>query len=180
MIYYVKVFGEKTGEKIRLWTCRKVNEGRITTSGKLNLRKNSSVTVKKNGYMTTGEGIVTIREGCRITVEEGAGLIIGKDVGINCNCYIAVHEEVSIGDNTIFGPGVVVVDHDHDHRNPDGLKAGSYKTGRVSIGSNVWIGANAVILRNTSIGDNSVIGAGCVVKGDIAPGTVVKRKDNEC
>ena len=49
MIYYVKVFGEKTGERIRLWTCRRINEGRITTAGKLNLRKNSSVTVKKNG-----------------------------------------------------------------------------------------------------------------------------------
>ena len=39
-------------------------------------------------------------------------------------------------------------------RDPGGLKAGNYKTGSVSIGNNVWIGANAVILRNTKIGLN--------------------------
>jgi acetyltransferase-like isoleucine patch superfamily enzyme len=35
----------------------------------------------------------------------------------------------------------------------------------VSIGRNVWIGANCVILPGTVIGDNAVIAAGAVVRG---------------
>ncbi len=180
MLYYVRAFSDKAGERIRLWVNRRNNDGTIRTSGRLILRRNSEVLVRKDGLMSTGEGTVTIREGTRVTVETGGRLLIGNDVGINRNCYIAVHEEIVIGNNTIFGPGVVVVDQDHDFRDPGGLKAGRYKTGRIRIGNNVWIGANAVVLRNTDIGDNSVIGAGCVVRGNVEPGSVIKRIDNEC
>ena len=37
----------------------------------------------------------------------------------------------------------------------------------VRIGSNVWIGAGAVILPGVTIGDNTVIGAGSIVTHDI-------------
>lgn len=52
--------------------------------------------------------------------------------------------------------------------------------GSVSIGNNVWIGANTVILRDSIIGDNAVIAAGSVVKGNIPPNTVyyLKREEN--
>ncbi|MDR3011959.1 MAG: maltose O-acetyltransferase, partial [Chitinispirillales bacterium] len=42
----------------------------------------------------------------------------------------------------------------------------------VTIGNNVWIGADAVILPGVTIGDNTVIGAGSVVTKDI-PANVV-------
>lgn len=42
----------------------------------------------------------------------------------------------------------------------------------VHIGSNVWIGANAVVLPGVTIGDNTVIGAGSVVTKDI-PANVI-------
>ncbi len=42
----------------------------------------------------------------------------------------------------------------------------------IRIGSNVWIGANVVILPDVTIGDNSVIGAGSIVTKDI-PANVV-------
>ena len=48
-----------------------------------------------------------------------------------------------------------------------------YKSSPVKIGNNVWIGANAVILRGTVIGDNCVIGAGTVVKGTFESGSVI-------
>ncbi len=37
----------------------------------------------------------------------------------------------------------------------------------VTIGNNVWIGANSVILPGVSIGDNTVIGAGSIVTKNI-------------
>ncbi len=42
----------------------------------------------------------------------------------------------------------------------------------ISIGNNVWIGANCIVMPGVSIGDNSVIGAGSIVTNDI-PADVV-------
>lgn len=41
------------------------------------------------------------------------------------------------------------------------------------IGSDVWIGANAIILEGLKIGDGAVIGAGAVVTKDVAPYSIV-------
>lgn len=60
---------------------------------------------------------------------------------------------------------VVIVDHDHrlgKNDVEDGLESTP-----VHIGKNVWIGANAVILRGVSIGDGAIIAAGAVVNHDI-------------
>ena len=42
----------------------------------------------------------------------------------------------------------------------------------ITIGNNVWIGANVSILPGVTIGDDTVIGAGSVVNRDIASGVV--------
>ena len=38
-------------------------------------------------------------------------------------------------------------------------------SGNVHIGNHVWIGMNAVLLKNIEVQDNSIIGAGAVVSG---------------
>ena len=60
---------------------------------------------------------------------------------------------------------------------------GYTKIGRVTIGNNVFIGANTIILPNLRIGDDCVIGANSVVTHDIpdysvavgAPAKVIKQ-----
>lgn len=42
----------------------------------------------------------------------------------------------------------------------------------ITIGDNVWIGANVVVLPGVTIGENSVIGAGSVVTKDISANVV--------
>lgn len=42
----------------------------------------------------------------------------------------------------------------------------------ITIGDNVWLGANVIVLPGVTIGENSVIGAGSVVTKDI-PANVV-------
>ena len=41
------------------------------------------------------------------------------------------------------------------------------------IGNDVWIGSNAVILRNVKIGDGAVVAAGAVVTKDVPPYSIV-------
>lgn len=43
----------------------------------------------------------------------------------------------------------------------------------LTIGNDVWIGTNAVVLRDINIGDGAVIGAGAVVTRDVEPYTIV-------
>lgn len=55
----------------------------------------------------------------------------------------------------------------NDHRlGKYGVEDGLEST-PVHIGKNVWIGANAVILRGVSIGDGAIVAAGAVVNHDI-------------
>jgi len=42
-----------------------------------------------------------------------------------------------------------------------------------TLGNDVWVGANAIILRDVTIGDGAVIGAGAVVTRDVEPYTIV-------
>ena len=45
-------------------------------------------------------------------------------------------------------------------------------TGEITIGDNVFIGENSIVLPDTSIGENTIIGAGSVVSNDIPPESV--------
>ncbi len=45
--------------------------------------------------------------------------------------------------------------------------------GKIIIGNDVWIGANAVVLPNVRIADGSIIGAGAVVTKDVKPYQIV-------
>ncbi len=104
---------------------------------------------------------------------DGGSLVIGEHCFFNVGCSVTCIESVTIGNGCTFGNNVVIVDHDHDFRNEN---RGCFVASPVSIGKNVWIGANTVILRGTKIGDNCVIGAGSVVKGDIPANSIVVQK----
>ena len=73
-----------------------------------------------------------------------------------------------IGNNVRITHGVVIVDHGYDW-NVLKCKYGDVvgNTGQVTIGNNVFIGMNSIILKNVVIGNNVIIGAGSVVDRDI-------------
>jgi len=90
--------------------------------------------------------------------------------GGSIGCYINASGGLTIGNNVIIGPNVVIATTNHslhDHTKKAQTKG-------VTIGENVWIGAHCSILPGTVIGDNTTIGAGCVVKGSIPSNSVVK------
>ena len=75
---------------------------------------------------------------------------------------------LTFGDNVRITHGVVILTHDYSWS----VLAGAYGeclggVAPVTIGSNVFIGMNAIILKGTTIGDNVIVGAGSVVTRDI-------------
>lgn len=96
----------------------------------------------------------------------GYNIEIGENFYANHNCIILDGAKVSFGDNVFVAPGCGFYTAGHpfevDKRN-EGLEY-AYP---ISIGNNVWIGAQVAILPGVSIGNNTVIGAGSVVTKNI-------------
>ena len=76
---------------------------------------------------------------------------------------------IEIGNNVTFSIRVTVLAHDASTKK----SLGYTKIGKVIIGDNVFVGANATILPNVTVGDNSVIGANSVVSKNVPPNCVV-------
>lgn len=132
--------------------------------------KNTSIYASGIGKITVGE-YLRIKDGSTVSAISGR-LIIGNCVFINRNCNIICREHIRIDDAVSIGPNVIIWDHDHrfDEKQVYGME---YKTGEIIIEKGCWIGAGAIILRNTRIGEGSVIGAGTIVKGNIPPHSLV-------
>ena len=99
-------------------------------------------------------------------------LEIGSHCFFNINASITAMEHIHIGNRCTFGNNLVIVDHDHDFKNP----VGGFKKGSVYIGDNVWVGADVVILKDTWVGNNCIIAAGSIVRGRIEPNTLLIQK----
>lgn len=139
----------------------------------------TEISIGRNAKLYIGNRI-KMRSGSRIRVRNGAETYIGENTSLNHGCIFTAHEKITIGNDVQFGPNVMIYDHDHDFKEKNGLKELKYKTSQVTIGNNVWIGANTIILRGTHIGDNCVIGAGSVIKGDFPNNvTVVQKRENK-
>lgn len=73
--------------------------------------------------------------------------------------YIQATNGIHFGSNVIMAPGVKLISSNHD---PNDF-AQHLPCDPIVIGSNCWIGANAVILPGVRLGDHVIVGAGAVV-----------------
>lgn len=107
----------------------------------------------------------------------GTHTTIGDRFFGNYNLTVQDDAKVTIGNDVNFGPNVTIVTPVHpliaEERNAMLTEEGEVKrlcyARPVTIGSNIWFGANVVVCGGVTIGDNCVIGAGSVVIKDIPP-----------
>lgn len=96
----------------------------------------------------------------------GSHIEVGKNFFANYNCTIIDVAKVKIGDNCQMAPNVAIYTAGHPLHPV--ARNSMYEYGiSVTIGDNVWIGGNTVIMPGVHIGSNTVIGAGSVVTRDI-------------
>jgi acetyltransferase-like isoleucine patch superfamily enzyme len=146
-------------------------------SSVFSLQANSRIEVfNRKSKIIIGK-FVFIRKNASIRIDSSGELYLGDKVFINDNCNINCINKVRIGKNTKIAPNVCINDHDHNYKDPT---KDHLLIGEVTIGENVWIGSNVVILRDTIIGDHSVIAAGSVVKGIVPPNSLfLNKRENQ-
>lgn len=104
-------------------------------------------------------------------VKIGTGCSVAKNAIFGSEPYL-----IKIGDNVRITSNVQFVTHDGGLwvlRNMGLIDKNSDKLGTISVGNNVNIGWNVVIMPNVNIGNNVVIGVGSIVTRDIPDNSVV-------
>jgi galactoside O-acetyltransferase len=96
---------------------------------------------------------------------------IGKNFYSNFNLTMVDDCDITIGDDVLIAPNVTLCAGTHPV-NPEIRKYKAQYNLPISIGNNVWIGSNSVVLPGVTIGDDSINGAGSVVTKDIPSGVV--------
>jgi maltose O-acetyltransferase len=91
---------------------------------------------------------------------------IGKDVYIAYGCWIQAGGSISIEDEVLIGPYVVVIAGDHGYRN------GSYRytmghRAPILLKRGCWIGAHATVLKGVTIGKGAMLAANAVANRDV-------------
>jgi galactoside O-acetyltransferase len=129
--------------------------------GQIFIGRKVSFGVGKSPFLLSGYGYVEART-------EDSRIVFGDDIYINNNFVIfSEGEGIDIGSNTLMGTNVEITDSDGHDLSASGRISGKPRTGKVTIGKNVFIGSNVRILRSVVIGDNSVIGNGSIVTTSI-------------
>jgi acetyltransferase-like isoleucine patch superfamily enzyme len=130
--------------------------------------------------IVTGPGRVEFRDNCLIisdaikpvcirTLSPNAVVRLGSHAGLNGTSIQCV-ERVEIGtlsniaDAYITDTAAHVLGRNRRSKTIDDVKANP-----VTIGQNVWVSVDVVILDGVTIGDNSVIGACSLVRKDVPP-----------
>ncbi len=116
----------------------------------------------------------------------GYNISVGKNFYSNHNLVILDCAKVSFGDNVFIAPNCGFYTAGHPLEASERNKGLEYAR-PITVGDNVWFGANVSVLPGVTIGDNCVIGAGSVVNKDIQanslavgnPCKVIRTIDND-
>ncbi len=128
--------------------------------------------VGDGGSVTIGPNC-EIRHGAHFEVYDEGRVTIAARAVIGVNNWIQGNGDVTIGPDTILGPNVVLTSTSHQTDLSLPIQQQPLSKRPITIGRDVWIGANATILAGVQIGDQAVIGANSLVNRDVSPASIV-------
>ena len=99
-------------------------------------------------------------------------ITIGNNCRIN-GAFIHAKDIITIGDNCVIASGISIIDSNGHQVCSSNRTMGRDIAKSISIGNNVWIGINSIILKGTTIGDNCIVSAGSVCKGVYPKNSIV-------
>ena len=122
----------------------------------------------------------------KIMAKGGNSAMIGNDVyiakgnkltiGSGCRINEKVHlEKVIIGNDVLIAPNVAVLSRMHEFSRTDiPMSLQGYQAEKtVTIGNDVWLGRNVVVLPGITIGNGAIVAAGAIVTKDVPEFSIV-------
>jgi acetyltransferase-like isoleucine patch superfamily enzyme len=145
---------------------------RWRTDGLLFLGRHLEIQIARRGEVRFGR-FVWIGDGTKIRCHEGV-VEIGEKTVMGQECTISAYRRVRIGEQCVIADRAMFIDFDHGVVEVDRpiRRQGIYMR-EVEVGSNVWIGYGACILRGVRVGDNSIVGTNSVVTKNVPANAVV-------
>jgi acetyltransferase-like isoleucine patch superfamily enzyme len=145
---------------------------RWRTDGLLFLGRGLEQQVARGARIDFGR-FVWIGDDTKIRCHEGA-VEIGSKTVMGQECTISAYKRVRIGEQCVIADRAMFIDFDHGVVEVErSIRSQGIYTRDVEVGSNVWIGYGACILRGVRVGDNSIIGTNSVVTKDVPANAVV-------
>ena len=100
---------------------------------------------------------------------EGISIEIGDGTFIGHGCEFNTTSKVTVGQHCLIAAGTRFIDHDHG-MDPGSRMIDQPEThAKIVVGSDVWIGANCIVLKGVTIGDGAVLAAGAVLTTSVPP-----------
>jgi acetyltransferase-like isoleucine patch superfamily enzyme len=145
---------------------------RWRTNGLVFFGRDLELQVGRKGRIEFGR-FVWVGDGTKIRCHEGI-VEIGDKTVFGQECTISAYQRVRIGEQCVIADRAMFIDFDHGVTEVDRpiRVQGIYKRDTV-VGSNVWVGYGACVLRGVRVGDNAVIGTNAVVTRDVPANAVV-------
>jgi acetyltransferase-like isoleucine patch superfamily enzyme len=108
-------------------------------------------------------------------------ITIGDGVSFSDDVHISSIESIVIGSSVMMSSRIFISDHGHGAYKGDLQSRPEVPPSRrilggggpITIGDNVWIGDNSVILGPASIGSGAIVGANSVVRGIVPSNSIV-------
>jgi len=127
--------------------------------------RDRTLSVSLGNFITFYPG-VSVRGNGRLSIGDHSSINSGVIFGLTCDLTLGSH--VLVGDHVSFRTA------DHEFRDAEvPIVEQGERRGPIVVGDDVWIGANATVLRGVTIGRGAVIGANSVVTRDVAPFSIV-------
>lgn len=99
---------------------------------------------------------------------------LGKNVSINARANVdGGSKGITIGDGTRIATGACLYAFDHGLAPDREVRAQPVTSQGITIGADVWVGANACVTDGVTIGSHAVIGMGAVVTRDVPEWAIV-------
>jgi len=145
---------------------------RWETDGPVFFGKRLELQIAKRGKVRFGR-FVWVGDGTKIRCHQGE-VVIGPKTVLGQECTISAYRRGRSGEQCGVADRARFIDFDHgmvEVERPVRVQ-GIYMRD-VEVGSNVWIGYGACVLRGARIGDNSVLGTYAVVTKDVPANAIV-------
>ncbi|MBR9978422.1 MAG: acyltransferase [Bacteroidetes bacterium] len=152
-------------------TLRRLRESGQHIEGSAHFGARVELRIDPQAVLYIGSDVMVLHDSWLIA-HPGDTLHLEDDVYISRQCTVS--GSVRIGCGTLIGAFATIIDANHvfdDTKRQIREQGGRQRP--IDIGSDVWIGAHAIILEGVMIGDGAVVAANATVTKDVPPGAVV-------